>query len=258
MALLASFILGSFYGSFLNVLIWRLPREESVVAPGSRCPLCLNPLAFYDNVPLLSWLWLRGRCRRCSGSISARYPLVELATAVLFSALWSRWPRAPFWMGAVCAAAGLFLAVAFIDAEHRIIPDELSLALLLLGLLVSPLNPFLRAASAPWYLAVLWSLWGAFFGFLVGWAVAAIGERIFKKEAMGGGDVKLLAAIGAWGGALGAFDALFVGSFWGALYGMWLIRRRMIDRRGAIPFGPFLSAGAIFNFFYLFPWGLWP
>jgi leader peptidase (prepilin peptidase)/N-methyltransferase len=215
-------------------------------------------LAFYDNVPIVSWLWLRGRCRRCSGSISARYPLVESATAVLFAALWSRWPKSPLWMGAVCAAAGLFIAVACIDAEHRIIPDEISLALLLLGLLVSPVNPFLRAASAPWYLAVLWSLWGAFFGFLAGWAVAAIGERIFKKEAMGGGDVKLLAAIGAWGGALGAFDALFIGSFWGALYGMWLIRRRLIDRRGAIPFGPFLSAGAIFNFFYLVPWGLWP
>jgi leader peptidase (prepilin peptidase)/N-methyltransferase len=252
---LAAFWFGSIYGSFLNVAVHRLPREESLVRPRSRCPRCAAPIAWYDNVPILSWLILGGRCRRCREAISVRYPLVEAATGLLAAALQRRWAHLPSWAAAAALASGALLAVALIDWETFLIPDELSLGLVVSGLLAAPLNPYF--AGGPWWLSVLWSLRGAFVGFAMTWLIAELGERILKKEALGGGDVKLLAGVGAWAGATGAFDCMMIGSFLGSIYGAGLLASGRAKRSDPIPFGPFLAAGALFNFFALLPLG-WP
>lgn len=240
-------------GSFLNVLVHRLPKEQTVVAGRSHCPHCGALIAAYDNVPLLSFLWLRGRCRSCRARISWRYPLLEALTGGVVAALWLRWFGQPVWAAACAVASVGYLAVAVIDWDTFLIPDELSLGLLALGVALSPLNPWLSGGA--WWRPVLLSLRGAAVGFAVCWGVAEAGERLFGKEAMGGGDVKLLAAIGAWFGGTGAFDSLMIGSLLGAVYGLALMARGEIKRSDPIPFGPFLSAAAIFNFFVLLPLG---
>jgi leader peptidase (prepilin peptidase)/N-methyltransferase len=239
-------------------VIYRLPREESVVSPRSRCPRCGKPISWNDNLPLLSWVLLRGRGRCCRKPISARYPLVEAVTALLAAGLWARWPATPVFAGAAALAAGALLAAALIDWDTFLIPDELSIGLVLAGLLVAPFNPYLRVdVFDAWWLALWWSVRGAAFGFGLGWAVAAGGEAIFGKEAFGGGDVKLMAGIGAWTGVTGVFDALMIGSTLGSIYGLWLLRSGRAKRSDPIPFGPFLAAGAAFNLFKLLPVG-WP
>ena len=255
---LAAFVYGSMYGSFLNVLIHRLPREESVVSPRSRCPHCRKPIAWFDNLPVLSWLILGGKGRCCRKPISVRYPLVEAATALLAAALWRRWDAAPAFAAAAALACGALLAVALIDWDTFLIPDELSLGLALAGLAFCPWNPYFDAGPyGDWWLPVWWCVRGAAGGFGLGWALAAAGEAIFKKEALGGGDVKLLAGVGAWTGLTGAFDCLMIGSLLGAAYGLRLMAAGKAKRSDPIPFGPFLTAGAVFNFFRLLPFG-WP
>lgn len=244
--------LGLCVGSFVNVLIHRLPEEQSILHPRSRCPKCETPIVFYDNIPVLSFLLLRGRCRRCRKPISRRYPLVEASCGALGAGLSLRWPGDPLWTALALVAAGMLLAVALIDWDTFLIPDSLSLGLLAAGLLLAPFNPLLEGTMGwRW----LHSLGGAAAGFFGCWAIAELGERIFKKEAMGGGDVKLLAAVGAWSGVLGAFDCMVVGSALGAVYGVGLLILGRIRRQDPIPFGPFLSAGAVFNFFFLLPFG---
>lgn len=249
-----AFFLGSCLGSFLNVVAYRLPKGRSLIRPGSSCPKCRAPIAFYDNIPVLGWLFLAGRCRRCRKPISPRYPCVELAAALLSLALWRRWSPEPVWAVCAIAAACVLIAVTLIDWDTFLIPDVLSLGLLAAGLLASPLNPIL-GRGGPWYVAIGLSLRGAVVGFVMCWLVAEAGERIFGKEAMGGGDIKLLAAVGAWSGGLGAFDTLMLGSLLGSIYGIGLMSLGRLKRSDPIPFGPFLSAGAIFNFFVLLPLG---
>lgn len=250
-----AFWFGSLYGSFLNVVIHRLPREESLVRPRSRCPRCKAMIAWYDNVPIVSWLILGGRCRRCRKPISARYPLVEAATGVLAASLQRRWTDLPAWTAAAALACGALLAVALIDWDTFLIPDELSLGLVVSGLLAAPFNPYL--AGGAWWQPLLWSLFGASCGFAMGWGMASLGEFMLKKEALGGGDVKLLAGVGAWAGATGAFDCLMIGSLIGSVYGVRLLLAGKAKRSDPIPFGPFLAMGAAFGFFKLLPVG-WP
>ncbi len=255
---LAAAAYGACWGSFLNVVIHRLPREESLVRPRSRCPKCGKLIAWYDNVPMLSWALLKGRCRGCRKPVSLRYPLVELAVSLLTAALWLRWPGRPLWAAAAAVCAGALVAVALIDWDTFIIPDELSIGLVVAGLLVSPCNPYLDpGVFGEWWRAPWWSLRGALFGFALGWGLSAIGEWWLGKEAFGGGDVKLLAGIGAWTGMTGAYDALVLGSFLGALYSVVLMARGRLDRSDPIPFGPFLAAAAAFSLFRLLPFG-WP
>ncbi|MBI5200540.1 MAG: prepilin peptidase, partial [Elusimicrobia bacterium] len=243
---------GLVVGSFLNVCIPRMQRDESLIHPRSRCPRCKKPIAAYDNVPVLSWILLGGKCRHCGKAISARYPAVELLTGLIFAGLAWRWPEAPAFAASAAAASAALLVVAFIDWDTFLIPDVLSYGLSVTGILASPLNPLL--GEGPLARLGLSGL-GAIAGFLICWGVAAFGEWVFVKEAMGGGDVKLLAGVGAWSGALGAFDCLIVASLLGSLYGGWLLLRRRLKRQEPIPFGPFLSAAAIVNFFYLLPFG---
>jgi leader peptidase (prepilin peptidase)/N-methyltransferase len=254
-ATLVAFWFGSVYGSFLNVAIHRLPREESIVRPRSHCPRCRKTIAWFDNVPILSWLILGGRCRHCRKPISARYPLVEAATGLLAAALQRRWTDDPVWTAAAALACGALLAVALIDWDTFLIPDELSLGLLVAGLLAAPLNPYFAGGS--WWAPLLRSAGGALAGFALTWTIATLGELALKKEALGGGDVKLLAGVGAWTGATGAFDCMMIGSLLGSIYGVRLLLAGKAKRSDPIPFGPFLAAGAIFNFFRLLALG-WP
>jgi leader peptidase (prepilin peptidase)/N-methyltransferase len=251
----AALIYGGIYGSFLNVVVYRLPLGQSLVRPRSRCPHCGTGIAWYDNVPALSWLVLRGRCRSCAAPISARYPLVEAATALLAAGLAWRWNGAGVWTIAAALASGVLLAVALIDWDTFMIPDELSLGLAAAGVSVSAWNPYF--AGGDWRMAAWWSLRGGLLGLTLGWCLAAGGAAVFKKEALGGGDVKLLAGVGAWAGATGAFDCLMIGSLFGSLYAVRLLSAGRAKRSDPIPFGPFLAIGAVFNFFRLLPLG-WP
>jgi leader peptidase (prepilin peptidase)/N-methyltransferase len=255
MARVLALVWGGCLGSFINVVAYRLPREESLVRPASRCPNCQKPIRWWDNIPLLGWLIVGGRCRHCRKPVSPRYPAVETFMAVLSLALWLRWESRPAFAVAAVLAAGALTAVALIDWDTFLIPDELSVGLAAAGVLASPLNPYFEALSWPGRMGQ--SLLGAALGFGLCWAVAAAGELAFKKEAMGGGDVKLMAGIGAWTGGVGAFDALMAGSLLGSLYGLSLILRGRLKRSDPIPFGPFLSAGAVFAFFLRLPLG-WP
>ena len=252
-----AFLYGSIYGSFLNVVVHRLPRDESLIRPRSRCPHCGAPIAWYRNVPVLSWMLLRGRGRCCGRRISPRYPLVEAAAGALAVAVCWRWPGQPVWAAGATLACGALLAAGLIDWETFIIPDELSLGLLAGGLLASFANPYFAAPEAAWWTPLWWSVRGAGAGFLMAWAIAVAGEFWLKQEALGGGDVKLLAGVGAWTGAVGAFDCLMLGSLLGSVYGVRLLLARKAKRSDPIPFGPFLAAGAAFNFFVLLPLG-WP
>lgn len=252
-------LFGSLYGSFLNVVIFRLPEGKSVVSPRSACPRCHKPIAGYDNLPVLSWLLLRGRSRCCHKPISIRYPLVEAFVALMTGGLWLRWGAAePLFAAGAALACGALTAVALIDWDTFLIPDELSLGLVFVGLLFAPVNPYMDAGPyAAWWSAPWLCVRGALFGFGLGWALAVGGEALFKKDALGGGDVKLLAGVGAWCGMTGAFDCLMIGSLLGSVYGVKLLMSGEAKRSDPIPFGPFLAAGAVIGFFRLLPVG-WP
>jgi leader peptidase (prepilin peptidase)/N-methyltransferase len=234
------FALGAAVGSFLNVLIHRLPEEQSIVFPASHCPVCGHAIRFYDNIPLVSYLLLKGRCRDCGESISARYPLVEGLTAfVSLLIFWKYGPSAQYLcvFAFVCA----LIAITFIDLDHQIIPDVISLP----GIPV-----FFLAAVFVMNLRFL----DAFLGILIGggvlFCVAFFYELITKREGMGGGDIKLLAMIGAFLGWQSLLFVLLVSSFAGALVGVAVMIVKGRDMKYAVPFGPFLSMGAVAYLFF--------
>jgi leader peptidase (prepilin peptidase)/N-methyltransferase len=230
----AAFLLGICMGSFLNVLIHRLPREESIVRPGSRCPSCGRPIPPWENIPLLSYLALRGRCAGCGGGISPRYPAVELLTGIGYLLLaWADGPGYPLLRDIVFFS--LLVPITFIDIDHRIIPDELSLGGLLAGLLLS----FLPGGD--WKGSLLGGILGG--GILYGTAAAY--EKITGVEGMGGGDVKLIAMIGAFLGWKGALFTIFIGSILGVAGGLFAMRKGREGLKTAIPFGPYLCAAAL-------------
>ena len=237
------FAFGACIGSFLNVCIWRLPREESVISPGSHCPHCQQPIAWFDNIPLVSYLILNARCRRCGGKIAPRYFLVELLTAVLFTLVWLQYGldgRTPIYGLMV---AGLILGT-FVDFDHMIIPDRVTLGGCVAGLVLSPLAPKLHDQL---------TAWGgereALIGLVVGagllWLVSLIGKLIFRKDAMGLGDVKLLGGMGALLGWRAVLFIIMVSSFTGALVGTYLIVRRGREWQSRIPYGPYLALAAV-------------
>lgn len=239
-------------GSFLNVVVWRLPRGESLVSPGSHCPRCGRPIAWFDNIPVVSFLALRGRCRHCHKKISARYPLVEATTAALCVLMVWRWLADGWWAVIAALSAAFLFAITLIDWETFLIPDPLSLGLLILGLASAPLNPMFSGGPLS---RLLEAAAGAALGFGMTWLTAELGERAFKKEALGGGDIKLLAAVGAVTGPAGAFTTLMLGSAFGAAYGIWQMSTGKLERQDPIPFGPFLSLGALIVLLDLLPRG---
>jgi len=241
-----AFPLGLMLGSFLNVVIARLPRGESIVSPPSRCPRCRKRIKPWDNIPVLSFLLLRGRCRSCRKPISWRYPVVELLAGIL---LWLLARKVEHPMLLVSHAAFLLalLAVAWIDFDTRTIPDALTIPGVGLGLAASLFGP-------PGIVA---ALAGAAAGGFSLWLVGAIYERATGVPGMGGGDVKLAAMMGAFLGAGGVFGAIFLASFAGSLFGVLLILRGKGDKRSAIPFGTFLAPSAVALLLYgdaLFRW----
>lgn len=239
------FLFGICIGSFLNVCIYRMGREQSIVRPSSRCPLCGKPIRPRDNIPLLSFILLRGRCRDCGKKISARYFLVELLTGVLFLALYNRFGFSIHAFAYAALVSGLIVAT-FVDFDFRIIPDEISLGGIALGLLLSVMFPVLH--HVPTHLA---GLLQAVLGVLVGggilWVLGAIGDFLFKKESMGGGDIKLLAMIGAFLGWQTALLVLPVASVAGAIVGI-IIKLR--TKESLIAFGPYLALGAVVCIFW--------
>lgn len=262
----AAAVAGVCVGSFLNVAISRLPAGESTVSPRSHCA-CGAPIAWRDNVPIVSWLILRGRARCCGRQISARYPLVEGLTALLFLFCWLRHPPAEAACGAVFLSA--LVAGAFIDAEHMIIPDVLTLGLAFAGVMLSLIVPGLHGehGGGPFALDSIRSGGSAIGGLIAGsglllW-IALPAEVLLKKEALGFGDVKLIGAIGAFCGWQGAVFAIFAGAIVGALWVaasvLWKNRPgRAAQSAGGgvpwglrVPFGPMLSVGAALYFLAL-------
>lgn len=249
------FVIGACVGSFLNVVIYRLPAGKSVVSPRSQCK-CGAFIAWYDNIPILSWFILRGKCRHCGEAFSIRYPMVELATALIFLGLWRAggWPEGIVWM----VFAGMMIPAAMIDLDTMEIPDTFSIGGFIAGVILSVAVPSIHGIESTGFfvvdgtLGVIAALLGAFVGSgLILW-VALVAEALLKKEAMGFGDVKLMGAIGAFCGWQGAIFAFFGGSVLGCLLLLvaWPFMKRNKgegeeEEGHRIPFGPALAAGAV-------------
>jgi leader peptidase (prepilin peptidase) / N-methyltransferase len=221
---------GASIGSFLNVCIYRLPEGESVVTPRSRCPGCGTPISWRDNFPILSYLLLRGRCRTCGIRISPQYPLVELATALIWVAAVVRYGLA--WEALTVAVFfTLLLGIALTDARTYIIPDEFTVGGTIFGVLL---------AIAPGGVTITQSLLGAAVGFGLLYLAGVMGEWWLQKPAMGGGDIKMMAMVGAFLGPIGAVLAIFLG----ALVGSIVFLPITLKTKKLVPFGIFLAVGA--------------
>ncbi|NLG33624.1 MAG: prepilin peptidase [Syntrophomonadaceae bacterium] len=220
-------------GSFLNVLIYRLPREESIVFPGSRCPSCSHSLKWTDLIPVVSFLALKGRCRYCNASISRRYPAVEVITAVSFVLVFIKWGYSLETLG----GWGLNLVLissAFIDLEHGIIPDSITYPSIIAGLVLAFFTVGLKSSLGGLAL---------FAGILFLLAVLSGGG-------MGGGDIKLAGVIGAFAGFQGALTAFFISSIAGGIYSVILILAKKAGRKTMVKFGPFLALAGFFAYNY--------
>jgi leader peptidase (prepilin peptidase) / N-methyltransferase len=236
-----AFIFGAAVGSFLNVCIFRIPSKESIAKPLSRCPHCHHPIRFYDNIPIISFVVLRAKCRDCSEKISWRYPLVEVITGLLALLLFIKFGLTLIFLVFFIFTAVL-ITISFIDLDHQIIPDILSLPGIPIFFLAA-----IFIVKMPWHEALI--------GFLVGggvlFLIAFVYEKLSKREGMGGGDIKLLAMIGSFLGWKSLIFILLFSSFAGAIVGITAMIIKKQNMKYAVPFGPFLSAAAIA---YLF-WG---
>jgi leader peptidase (prepilin peptidase)/N-methyltransferase len=237
---LFSFLFGLTVGSFLNVCIYRLPLNRSIVYPPSHCPRCGNKLRFYDNIPLLSYILLRGKCRFCSEPISIRYPMVELISGLLSMALFVRYGLS-IQYALLFAFSATLVIISFIDLQHQIIPDVLSIPGIACGFVLALL---LR------HITWLDSLIGIVGGGGILFLIAVVFERLTGKEGMGGGDVKLLAMIGAWMGWRSLPFVILISSLVGMLIGGGALLLSGKGLRVRIPFGPFLAIAALVYLFY--------
>lgn len=226
--------LGCCFGSFYNVVIYRLPRKESLMSPGSRCPGCGNAIAAYDNIPIVSFLLLGGKCRRCGTSISIRYPIVEILTGFSAFLLFRRYGLHPQFLIEFIFLS-LLLIIAMIDLDTFIIPDVLSLPGIVLGFAFSFLTPRLSWSE---------SLIGIILGGGLLYLIATLYALLRKKEGMGGGDIKLLGMIGAFMGWQGVLFTVMVSSLSGMIIAVPLMWRSGKGLGSEIPFGPFLAFGA--------------
>lgn len=249
------FIFGAVIGSFLNVCIYRIPRKESIVVPGSRCTACKKSIAWYDNIPFFSYIFLGGRCRHCKEKISFRYFLVEFLSASVFVILFGYFGfSASFFIYSLLTFS--LILVTFVDLEFQIIPDRITIGGLFLGLLTSILVPSLHNVS-DWKQALLSSLLGILAGGGLIYLTAILGEMAFKKESMGMGDVKLMAMLGAFLGWKMAVLIFFLAPFFGTPAGLYL---KFKKKEEIIPYGPYISMASfvtiiwgnkILNFLFL-------
>ena len=228
-------LFGLVIGSFLNVCIVRLPAEQSVVSPPSRCPRCGRPVQWMENIPVFSWLLLGGRCRGCKEPISILYPLVELTVGLLWTAAALHYGLNL--QGLTAALFGtLLLGIALTDAREYIIPNEFTWGGLIIGLILS---------AAGGLHALLLALLGAAVGFAILWLVGLVGKLAFKEEAMGGGDIKMMAMVGAFLGWQGVLLTIFLGAVFGTAIFLPLA---LVGKKKLVPFGVFLAVGAAVTF----------
>lgn len=239
------FMLGAIVGSFLNVCIWRMPRNESVVFGRSHCTNCSKTIAWYDNIPFLSYIVLGGRCRSCKSAISFRYFLVELLSALSFVLVFVKFGLEPefFIFSALISA---LIVATFIDFSHQIIPDEITLGGIAAGLVVSFIYPPLHYETAR-LASIFASLKGLLTGGLSIYLIGKFGELIFKKESMGGGDVKFLGMIGTLLGWQKTILIFFISPMFGSIVGIIM---KIKYKKEIIPYGPYLSLGTLIMIFW--------
>ncbi|HET6515953.1 MAG TPA: prepilin peptidase [Thermodesulfovibrionales bacterium] len=242
-----TFLLGAIIGSFLNVCIYRIPRGLSVVSPSSRCPSCGTTIKVYDNIPIISFFILGGRCRYCSGKIPLRYPLVETLNALMYiSAVWRYglgW-QTPF-LFAFCSS---MIVITFIDIDFQIIPNVITLPGIVVGLVASSLvfpDPFAVNATLGFKEGMIGLLAGGGLFYFI----AFVSQLILRQEAMGMGDVKMMAMVGAFMGWKAILLTTFAGSLIGSIVGILVMVLTGTGRKAKLPFGPFLAAGAILTLF---------
>lgn len=255
------FLFGLVVGSFLNVCIVRLPHGRSIASPPSHCPRCKAGIRFYDNIPIVSFLLLRARCRKCGEPISWRYPVVELLNALVYV-----WVAHEFWLGGeaflIMALCSSLIVITFIDYDHQIIPDVITLPGMAVGLTLGPFFMSSLGGPLPFHLAnvlphagpyltgLMNSLVGLLLGggplFVIGW----VWEKLRHVEAMGGGDIKLMGMVGSFLGWKSALLTIMFGALAGSIVGITLIVLKKHQMEKIIPFGPFLAVGAVISAFY--------
>jgi len=240
-------VAGLIVGSFLNVCIHRVPLGRSIVFPGSHCPRCGASIRPMDNIPVVSWLVLRGKCRVCRGPISFRYPVVELANGFLWLAA-ARLALSPVDFVAAAIFSSACVALVFIDFDHQILPDVITLSLIAVGFALSFFSPRLT-----WRASLLGIITGA--GSL--WLVAFVYEKATGREGMGLGDVKMLGAIGAFTGAAGVLTTVLFASLAGSVVGLLLMVVRSGDLKTRLPFGVFLGIAGVASFYLAAPLWTW-
>jgi len=243
-------VLGALVGSFLNVCIYRIPRNLSIISPSSRCPSCNMPIRPYDNIPVFSYVLLGGKCRVCKAAISVRYPFVELLNAVFYLLVLYRfgfaWHTALY--GILCSA---LIVITFVDLDFQIIPDVITLPGIVVGIVAGSLlmpDPFMRHALLGFTSSAL----GLLAGGGLFYAIAVV-----SKGGMGGGDIKLMAMVGALMGWKAVLLTIFLGSLTGAFFGIILMATQGKGRKTKIPFGPFLALGTLITLFFgqeIFSW----
>lgn len=280
-------LFGACIGSFLSVCIYRIPRDESIVKPRSHCPNCGKLIPWYCNIPVFSWLALGGKCKYCKVPISPRYLILELLTALLFTLVWMQGVSGmtegafhPLSLSPMMVPSRVDLAIddffthlglfafpipfqvyvywlvlwglilgTFVDLEHYILPDRVTIGGVVAGLVLSPLLPEMHGTTS-WLTALIRSAIGFGVGFGGLWLVAILGELAFKKEAMGFGDVKFMGAIGAFFGWKAVIFVLLASSLFGSVIGIALIAAGKRQLQGRIPFGPFIAAGVLVWMFW--------
>lgn len=250
-----SFAMGACVASFLNVVVWRIPRGESVVRPPSHCPKCGASIKWWQNIPVLSWLCLRGRCAGCKAPISPRYVLVEALGGALFLAAFLKLGPS-FGLFVWWIWISLMIVGSFIDFDHKLLPDFVTVGGMILGVAsgaaISLAECFATGFSAAAFAPLWWSLFGLVFGFGLLWSVRFLGSKAFKREAMGMGDVFLMGAVGALFGPEAVLMTLVLSSFFGSLIGvaMMLTAKIRPGRFVEIPYGPYICLGCLSWMFY--------
>ncbi len=241
------FVFGALIGSFLNVCIYRMPRGLSIILPSSRCPSCSNPIRPWDNIPLVSYIFLGGKCRYCKTRIPFRYPLVEGLNALCYTGLlWRFGPGLDFLL--YCLLCSSLVVITFVDLDFQIIPDRITIPGLVIGLAAGSFilpDPFMRADALG-----LSSLIGAVGGFGLYYLIAFLSLAVFKKEGMGGGDIKMMAMVGAFMGWKAVILTTFLGSLAGSAIGIAVIMAKGREKGSLLPFGPYLSLGALVSLFF--------
>lgn len=248
-----SFALGACVASFLNVVIWRVPRGESIVSPPSHCPTCGAAIRWYQNIPILSWLALRGRCANCRGPISPRYVLVETLGGVLFLAAFWRYGGLGLAHASVLLVMWIWIALmivgSFIDFDHKLLPDFTTIGGMILGVVFHAVGSIAISRD---YRMLLFSLLGLAFGFGLLWLVRFLGSKAFGREAMGMGDVFLMGAVGALFGPVAVLVTLILSSLFGSLVGLSMVAlaKTKFGRFVEIPYGPYICLGCLVWMFW--------